>query len=118
MSLPEKLTFKKGDYGSGEISYLNEFGPKLIHKYGIINEGLIGIEEIDVRIISLNTTLDGKNSFFASKNFVKSLFITLRQTTDLSIRRTNPNRFECHLRRHSNQSRKLQGSIDTKSSQL
>lgn len=61
LSTPEKVTYKKSDYDKNDVSYLNEFGPKVVHKYGIINEGLVGVEEIDVRIISLNTTIDGKN---------------------------------------------------------
>lgn len=73
LSVPEKLTYKKDAY-QRDAAYLNEFGPQLIHKYAIANDGLIGIEELDVRIVLLNATANGTNSYLDQKNISFSPF--------------------------------------------
>lgn len=50
---------------------MKELGPKVVVKYGILNEGLIGVEEIDVRIISLNTTIDGMKKSCLNNNILQ-----------------------------------------------
>lgn len=64
LSDPEKVTYKKSDYENSDVAYLNQLGPKVVHKYAIVNEALAGVEEIDVRIILLNSTSDGANCLF------------------------------------------------------
>lgn len=56
-SFPDEVTYKKSEY-KDEIKYISDVGPQLLHKYAIINEGLIGIEELDIRVIVLNATLN------------------------------------------------------------
>lgn len=60
-SSPETVTYKQAKYVSDEdISRVSELGPKLEHTYYITNEGITNITEIELRLIVLNATFNGR----------------------------------------------------------